>query len=418
MVALLLPLLLLGLPAAAAAVAVAATPSAWTNSTTLTVYRVTPIDKEGLANMDSADAAGDVYFGLSQLLLPFACANNQGNSLWCANRKWLSGGNAWMVYRSFQVDVRLPIGEYARCNPDPQTGEFQCSSSGGGGGSALPPSCGSDYDMHHSRYLNGTVYATLPLPANGSLSGCCAKCSSDGKQCAGWQFGTMGEKHPATCSFISATDGKLLNQPSSGSQIASVAKTPGGGSMPLRPRCWYDENEAWDGRLLNETFAPYCDRSQCQCDAMDKLSVGLEPHAMCYDRQRAQAQAAAQATAAGALQRPPSSGSYWACQGQLAKHCDTFFHQVPRDQCLACAERHKSELFANGCTTALIAKACSEPRGCSAAVHQSCGSSAAATACHMEHNQTACKECEQCAFGKGAMHTQQPQLAHWSDSAV
>jgi hypothetical protein len=375
-----------------------AVPSQWSNSTTMTVYRVTPIDKEGLANMDSADAAGDVYFGLSQLLLPFACAHGQGNSLWCANRKWLSGGTSWMVYRSFNVDVRLPFGEYARCNPDQQTGEFRCSSSSGGG-SGLPPSCGSDYDMHHSRYLNGTVYATLSLPANGSLAGCCAKCSADGKKCGGWQMGAMGKK-PKACSFI--TDGNLLNQPSSGTQIASVAKTGGGGSMPLRPRCWYDEDMNWDGRLLNETFAPYCDRAQCQCDAMDKLSVGLEPHAMCYSRQKkAQAPVAASVAAranavAGLTAR--TSPSYWECQGQLAQHCGTFSKNIPRDKCMSCAQSHMAELLKNGCSAEMIAKGCSEPQGCSDAVRQSCGKSAAATSCHHKKNQSACKECELCAY--------------------
>ena len=230
-------------------------PSAWENSTSLTVYRVTPIDKAGLGDMDSADGAGDVYFGLSQLLLPYACDGGGGNSLWCANRKWLSGGSAWMVYRSFEIEARLPLGVYARCNPDPQTGVFHCESSSGGMSSGLPPSCGRDYDVHHSRYLNGTTYASLTLPANGSLAGCCAKCSADGAKCAGWQMGAMGKK-PTECSFI--RDGQLLNQPSSGTQIASVAKTGGGGGSGSA-HCWWDESYAWDGRLLNESFANYCE---------------------------------------------------------------------------------------------------------------------------------------------------------------
>ena len=42
----------------------------WQN---LTVYRITPITDKGVTNMNTADAAGDVYFGLSQLLLPYMC---------------------------------------------------------------------------------------------------------------------------------------------------------------------------------------------------------------------------------------------------------------------------------------------------------------------------------------------------------
>jgi hypothetical protein len=41
----------------------------------------------------TAQAAGDVYFGLSQLLLPYMCTGRDEHmSLWCNNRKWLSGG--------------------------------------------------------------------------------------------------------------------------------------------------------------------------------------------------------------------------------------------------------------------------------------------------------------------------------------
>ena len=56
--------------------------------------------------------------------------------------------------------------------------------------------CDSGYDMHQSRYLNGTVYDTIALPnATGDpdhlLSKCCAKCTADGKKCDGWQFGEI-----------------------------------------------------------------------------------------------------------------------------------------------------------------------------------------------------------------------------------
>jgi hypothetical protein len=75
----------------------------WQN---ITVYRVTPIEDGGVLNMNTADPAGDVYFGLSQLLLPYMCGGETHVSLWCNNRKWLSGGNAWMVYRKFTIEAR------------------------------------------------------------------------------------------------------------------------------------------------------------------------------------------------------------------------------------------------------------------------------------------------------------------------
>jgi hypothetical protein len=49
--------------------------------------------------------------------------------------------------------------ECARMNQT--VGRENRSHSGGGGGSnGLPKSCGSNWDMHHSRFLNGTVYDT------------------------------------------------------------------------------------------------------------------------------------------------------------------------------------------------------------------------------------------------------------------
>ena len=47
----------------------------WVN---LTLYRVTPLGYSGLTNMDSGNAAGDVYFGISQLLLPQMCITDVG----------------------------------------------------------------------------------------------------------------------------------------------------------------------------------------------------------------------------------------------------------------------------------------------------------------------------------------------------
>ena len=108
--------------------------AAWANASNLTVYRVTPLDMEGVANMDTADAAGDIAFGLLQLLLPFICADAAmaENMIWCANRKWLtnsSDSTRQMVYRKFHVLGRRPFGAYARCNPDPKTGVFACCTS-------------------------------------------------------------------------------------------------------------------------------------------------------------------------------------------------------------------------------------------------------------------------------------------------
>ena len=115
---------------------------------------------------------------------------------------------------------------------------------------------------------------------------------------------------------------------------------------------------------------------------------------MCYGRQQATRAQLQRASTAGLT--PSKTASYWACQSQLAEHCGTAFNNVPRDKCMSCAHDHLPELLNNGCTADLIAKACSEPQGCTDAVRNSCDKSGAASACRK--NQTACKECEQCAF--------------------
>lgn len=64
--------------------------------------------------------------------------------------------------------------------------------------------CARDYDMHYSRFLNGTVYDSIALPRNSDpdtlLKKCCAKCTADGKKCDGWQFGELcDDPGPSYC---------------------------------------------------------------------------------------------------------------------------------------------------------------------------------------------------------------------------
>ena len=124
---------------------------------------------------------------------------------------------------------------------------------GGGGGSGLPKSCGNNWDVHHSRYLAGTVYDTVKLPADGSLAGCCAKCGAD-KQCDGWQMGLMSAKKRTECSLIK--NGTLINQGKT--PIESVAKgggSGGGGGNSLRFGDWYSHpamGECTGGHALGD----------------------------------------------------------------------------------------------------------------------------------------------------------------------
>jgi len=75
--------------------------------------------------MDTGDAAGDVMFGLNQMLLPQLCPM-EPDFTWCANRQYLSGGGAHMVYTQFTVESDARFGEYNACNPNADTGIFEC----------------------------------------------------------------------------------------------------------------------------------------------------------------------------------------------------------------------------------------------------------------------------------------------------
>jgi|EP01047_Picozoa_sp_COSAG01_P066203 hypothetical protein len=234
----------------------------------LTAYRITPIEDEGVMNMNTADAAGDVYFGLSQLLLPYLCANGD-NMLWCANRKWLSAGSAWMVYRKFTVEARLPFGEYQPCNPDPTTGIFSCSLHGGG--NSWPKVC-EGYHQHHSHYMNGTVYDTVALPSvGGSVADCCTKCDAD-QTCGAWLLrNASGPTNDAATASNCALLRDAIEVDNPDGIISGVKEDGPAGDNS----CWYDEP------AMKAGFASFCDPKNCSCIVADKMAVGLEAHAMC-----------------------------------------------------------------------------------------------------------------------------------------
>ena len=304
------------------------TAAAWANSTTLQVYRVTPIGVPGLTNMDTADAAGDVYFGLFQLALPLLCAQPgmATNMGWCTNRKWLSGGEHVMVYRKFELEARLPLGIYARCNPNVDNGTFSCCSS-------REPRCGSPG-------------FTPPAPAPGD-------------DCCWYQSPT---------------------QESGGSAFESP---PG----------------------LNVSFSPYCDRARCACEAISELSVGWEPHAMCNKPQAAKywrGVAGRQADAMRVIKDPPSSPSYWSCNGAIADKCGGWTAYKDPSGCRQCGTAHLAKgdpRFQSSCNAGFIEKVCTGPSpACARTIRTACGGAAGNGNCS-RGNSTQCKQCENCAFG-------------------
>ena len=202
------------------------------------VYRVTPINYTGLVNMDSSDPAGDVLFGIMQLELPFLCPH-MPDMLWCANRKYLSGGSAHMVYRKFELQVRHDVfGDYAECNPDPDTGVFHCIHVQPG--YHLPPQCGLFTRNYANQCLNGTVYHTATVNGAG---GCCEVCEAD-PRCEGWAMpdGANG----TSCEMMT---GPLVLSPHRGEcLVATRAAAP----MP----CWWERVPPTAQRVLELLDGP------------------------------------------------------------------------------------------------------------------------------------------------------------------
>ena len=83
-----------------------------------TVYRITPRNYTGIANLDTGDAAGDAFFGLYEKGAPAECkgSNADKSNLLCSNEPILQipGFNE---YIQVQVQWDDRYGDYAECNP-------------------------------------------------------------------------------------------------------------------------------------------------------------------------------------------------------------------------------------------------------------------------------------------------------------
>eukprot|EP00462_Mataza_sp_D1_P006390 CAMPEP_0175124088 /NCGR_PEP_ID=MMETSP0087-20121206/2590_1 /TAXON_ID=136419 /ORGANISM="Unknown Unknown, Strain D1" /LENGTH=307 /DNA_ID=CAMNT_0016405823 /DNA_START=30 /DNA_END=957 /DNA_ORIENTATION=+ len=101
--------------------------SVWSASVNMTVYRVTPRNYTGLTNLDTGDAAGDAFFGLYEMSAPVICEGpGADQNLLCRNEPILQipGFN---VYTSSVIEIDPRFGDYSECNPNPNTGVFNCT---------------------------------------------------------------------------------------------------------------------------------------------------------------------------------------------------------------------------------------------------------------------------------------------------
>ena len=101
--------------------------------TNITVYRATPLRYPGLADKNSGDAAGDLKFGLWELMMPMECRmeHRDPNAIGCQNGtgKYILNPNETIVYLQLTVETNALFGTYRECNPEPSgphEGEFRC----------------------------------------------------------------------------------------------------------------------------------------------------------------------------------------------------------------------------------------------------------------------------------------------------
>jgi hypothetical protein len=184
-----LPLVLLFLAAANA--------KSPTGPLNLTLYRVSPLAYPGLIDMDTGDPAGDIGFGLWELLMPMQCRPVPGSSsshhhmsIGCENGTghYIHPGAPTNVYEQFVVETNPLLGTYHNCNPlpfgGPDAGVFNCDSMDFGDGHCVCPGAGNsevEFQLWDEDCFNGTVYKHVH--GNGKL--CQSKCAQDG-ECAGF----------------------------------------------------------------------------------------------------------------------------------------------------------------------------------------------------------------------------------------
>ena len=162
----------------------------------LTVYRVSPLAYPGLLDMDTGDPAGDIGFGLWELLMPMQCRPRPGqnshhhNNIGCANGTghYINPGAPTNVYEQFVVQSNPLLGSYHNCNPNPfgsrNAGVFNCGSMDYDSGHCVCPGAGNsavEFELWHEDCFNGTVYKKI----QGNGTACEKHCAAE-HECAGF----------------------------------------------------------------------------------------------------------------------------------------------------------------------------------------------------------------------------------------
>jgi len=96
----------------------------------ITIYHVNEKSEPASpVNMNTADINGDMYFALRTVGLPLECGPWVNQSFWpaldCSNPEVANTSNLAVTKLVLEVDTRFD--DYADCNIDPVSGQYQCS---------------------------------------------------------------------------------------------------------------------------------------------------------------------------------------------------------------------------------------------------------------------------------------------------
>ena len=158
----------------------------------ITVYRLTPSNYTGLSNLDSGDLAGDLGFGLWELLMPMMCREDPTSEVGCqrGTGRFIDAPGEKLTYVKLTVEMNTLFTSYSPCNPDPTTGVFKCDPHmpGGPGGNGTQCYCQDSTqagdcgcETMQSRAVGRDVHSShapcLPIRSE-------AQCGRDDTQCA------------------------------------------------------------------------------------------------------------------------------------------------------------------------------------------------------------------------------------------
>ena len=183
------------------------------NPANRTVFGLRPYEIPGLNDKDTADAAGDLYFYLTdKVMMPFMCREDPSFPL-CNSSKIIAGNN---VYQQTLVEVDSDqIGEYALCNPatdDPSGHTWHCRPSspqfGVGNISQMYGNCtvvwhNHTYNLCKTQAWSWRVQAANYLPGLWFSTQAVGNCDNDNRKQCYWRVAEQQLiKNATVCSRV------------------------------------------------------------------------------------------------------------------------------------------------------------------------------------------------------------------------